>query len=176
MNDLEKTFKNLQNDFDFVEPNIGHFERFENKLKGLQEGRKNNNISWYWLAVAASIILFVGIWVGNTNAQDNVQLGELSPKMEETQNFYLAAIQKEINLIESQKNPQNQKIIDDAFVQLTKLELDHQKLSIALKESNEDKRVIYALIANFQMQIEVLQNLMQQLDEFKQMNSGETII
>ena len=112
MNDLEKTFKNLQNDFDFVEPNIGHFERFENKLKGLQEGRKNNNISWYWLAVAASIILFVGIWVGNTNAQDNVQLGELSPKMEETQNFYLAAIQKEINLIESQKNPQNQKIID----------------------------------------------------------------
>ena len=178
MNDLEKTFKNLQNDFDFVEPNIGHFRRFENKLKGLQEdkNKKSNNISWYWLAVAASIILFVGIWVGNTNGQDNVQLGELSPKMEETQNFYLAAIQKEINLIESQKNPQNQKIIDDAFVQLTKLELDHQKLSIALKESNEDKRVIYALIANFQMQIEVLQNLMQQLDEFKEMNSGKTII
>ena len=81
-----------------------------------------------------------------------------------------------IKFIEGQKNPQNQRIIDDAFAQLTKLELDHQKLSEELKESNEDKRVIYAVIANFQMQIEVLQNLVEQLEEFDKMNSEETII
>lgn len=177
MNDLEKTFKKLQNDFDLAEPNVGHFERFEAKLKGKDKGSKNNkNISWYWLAIAASVILFVGIWFGNNNAQDRMELGELSPKMEETQNFYLATIQKEIMFIEGQKNPQNQRIIDDAFTQLTKLELDHQKLSKELKESNEDKRVIYAVIANFQMQIEVLQNLVEQLEEFDKMNSEETII
>ena len=177
MNDLDKTFKRLQNDFDLAEPNIGHFERFEAKLKGQDKGsKKGTSISWYWLAIAASIVLFVGIWFGNNNAQDSRQLGELSPKMEETQNFYLATIQKEIKFIEGQKNPQNQKIIDDAFTQLTKLELDHQKLSRELKESNEDKRVIYAIIANFQIQIEVLQNLVEQLDEFDRMNSEETII
>ena len=177
MNDLEKTFKKLQNDFDLAEPNVGHFERFEAKLTGQDRGsKKGNTISWYWLAIAASVILFVGIWFGNYNAHDNMQLGEISPKMEETQNFYLATIQKEIKFIEDQKNPQNQKIIDDAFTQLTKLELDHQKLSKELKESNENKRVIYAMIANFQMQVEVLQNLVEQLDEFNKMNSEETII
>ena len=177
MNDLDKTFKRLQNDFDLAEPNVGHFERFEARLKEQDKGsKKSTPISWYWLAIAASIILFVGIWFGNNNAQDSRQLGELSPKMEETQNFYLATIQKEIKFIEGQKNPQNQKIIDDAFTQLTKLELDHQKLSRELKESNEDKRVIYAIIANFQIQIEVLQNLVEQLDEFDRMNSEETII
>jgi len=177
MKDLEKTFKKLQDDFDLAEPNIGHFERFEAKLKEQDKGfKKGKNISWYWLAIAASIILFVGIWFGNNNAQGRMQLGELSPKMEETQNFYLATIQKEIKFIEGQKNPQNQKIIDDAFTQLTKLELDHQKLSRELKESNEDKRVIYAMIANFQMQIEVLQNLVEQLEEFNKMNSEENII
>jgi hypothetical protein len=177
MSDLEKTFKKLQNDFDLAEPSIGHFDRFEAKLKGKDKGSTNNkSISWYWLAIAASVILFVGVWFGNNNAQGSMELGELSPKMEETQNFYLATIQKEIKFIEGQKNPQNQRIIDDAFTQLTKLELDHQKLSEELKESNEDKRVIYAVIANFQMQIEVLQNLVEQLEEFDKMNSEETII
>jgi len=177
MNELEKIFKKLQNDFDLAEPNVGHFERFEAKLKGQSKGSKNHkNISWYWLAIAATVVLFVGVWFGNNNAQDRKDLGELSPKMEETQNFYLATIQKEIKFIEGQKNPQNQRIIDDAFTQLTKLELDHQKLSRELKESNEDKRVIYAMIANFQMQIEVLQNLVEQLEEFNKMNSEETII
>ena len=168
MDELEKTFKKLQNEFDFAEPNIGHFDRFEAKLKGQpKESNHNKGISWYWLAIAATVILFVGVWFGNQNTQDNIQLGELSPDMEETQNFYLATIKKEIKIIESQKNPKNEKIIEDAFVQLNKLELNHQKLFIELKNSNEDKRVIYAIISNFQMQIEVLQNLVDQLEEFK---------
>jgi len=177
MKDLENTFKKLQDDFDLAEPNIGHFDRFEEKLKRQGKPPKNKlNISWYWLAIAASVILFVGVWFGNNNAQNSMELGGLSPKMEETQNFYLATIKKEIKFIEGQKNPKNQRIIDDAFTQLTKLELDHQKLSKELKESNEDKRVIYAIIVNFQMQIEVLQNLVEQLEEFDKMNSEGIII
>ena len=76
MNDLDKTFKRLQNDFDLAEPNVGHFERFEAKLKGQDEAsKKSTPISWYWLAIEASIILLVGVWVGNNNAQASMQLG-----------------------------------------------------------------------------------------------------
>ena len=39
--------------------------------------------------------------------------------------------------------------------------------TIELKESSEDKRVIYAMITNFQKRLEVLQNLMLQLEEFE---------
>lgn len=168
MKNLDNNINKIQNEFDFAEPNIGHFERFESRLKAHNElNNKPKNIKWYWLSAAASVLLLIGFWLGNNNTGSEIELADISPKMEETQNFYLATIQKEIKLINNQRTPQNQKIIDDAFVQLEILEKNHQKLSIELKESNEDKRVIYAMIANFQMQIEVLQNLVDQLEEFK---------
>ena len=168
MENLENTFDKLQNEFDFAEPNVGHFERFEAKMKAQNSpNKKPKNIKWYWLSAAASVLLLFGFSFGPHTAGGGIELAEISPKMEETQNFYLATIQKEIKLIDNQRTPQNQKIIDDALVQLEILEKNHQKLSIELKESNEDKRVIYAMIANFQMQIEVLQNLVDQLEKFK---------
>ena len=71
--------------------------------------------------------------------------------------------------IRSKKTGANQKIIDDAFEQLDILEADYRKLTLELKESNADKRVIYAMIANFQRRLEVLQNLMDRLEEFEEM-------
>ena len=62
---------------------------------------------------------------------------------------------------------ENKIIIEDAFVQLNILEKNYQKLTLELKESNEDKRVIYAMIANFQKRLEILQNLVDQLEDFK---------
>ena len=102
--------------------------------------------------------------------QNGLELADVSPKMEETQNFYLATIHKEIKQIESEKTPENQIIIDDAFVQLEMLEKAYQNLTLELKESNQDKRVIYAMISNFQQRLEVLQNLMDRLEEFKSYN------
>ena len=91
-------------------------------------------------------------------------------KWKKPQNFYLASIHKEIEEIKSQQTPENQKIIEDAFDQLKILELSYQKLTVELKESSEDKRVIYAMITNFQKRLEVLQNLMLQLEEFENYN------
>ncbi len=171
---LEKYFKEKNREFDFAEPDIGHFERFEAKLKGSKHiSVEAKGIKWHWMAVAASILLLVGFWLGNNNGQKGLELADVSPKMEETQNFYLATIQKEIEEIRGQKTPENNKIITDAFAQLEILELNYQKLRVELKESNEDKRVIYAMIANFQQRLEVLQNLVVQLEEFKKYENLE---
>lgn len=163
---LENIFKTKKEEFDFAEPNMGHFDRFEAKLKN-NSTSKVKKTSWHWLAVAASILLLIGFWLGKQNSPNGYELADVSPKMEETQNFYLATIQKEIKDINKQKTPENKKIIEDAFVQLKKLEASYQKLTIELNESSEDKRVIYAMIANFQNRLEVLQNLMIQLEEFE---------
>ncbi len=165
-NNLENIFKDKKGEFDFAEPNMGHFDRFEAKLKN-NSTAKVKKTSWHWLAVAASILLLVGFWLGKQNNSNGYDLADVSPKMEETQNFYLASIHKEIEEIKSQQTPENQKIIDDAFDQLKILESSYQKLTVELKESSEDKRVIYAMIANFQNRLEVLQNLMIQLEEFE---------
>jgi len=89
--------------------------------------------------------------------------------MEETENFYLATIQKEVNEIKLKKTTANQKIIDDAFFQLELLETNYRKLTLELKESNADKRVIYAMITNFQSRLQVLQNLMDRIEEFEEL-------
>ncbi|MEN8123763.1 MAG: hypothetical protein ABFR32_01435 [Bacteroidota bacterium] len=174
---LENTIKEKRNEFDFAEPNIGHFERFEARLKA-QSKPKSKVVYWPWLSVAASIIIILGIWFGgNFTPNKGLELADISPKMEETQSFFIQTIQKEIAQIEKNKTPENQKIIDDAFSQLRILEKSYKKLTLELKESNEDKRVIYAMIFNFQQRIEILQNLMQQLEDIEQFeNQNEQII
>ncbi len=169
-NNMEDFFKENRQEFDFSEPNIGHFERFRAKLEGAGSEKKDRKgPSWYVLAVAASLLLFFGYWMGNSNVPQGIELADVSPKLEETQNFYLATIQNEIAEIKTKRTTSNQKIIDDAFKQLEILEADYRKLTFELKESNADKRVIYAMITNFQNRLFVLQNLMEQLEEFEQL-------
>ena len=66
-----------------------------------------------------------------------------------------------------------------AFLQLNKLEENYKNLTVELDNSNKDKRIIYAMINNFQQRIEVLQSLLQQLNELEQLktfNQDEKII
>ena len=172
-NTMEDFFKNNRAEFDLNEPNVGHFERFQARLEKIDETpKKKGGTPWYILAVAASVLLFFGYWMGNYNqngVNKGIELADVSPEMEETQNFYLATIQKEVEEIRTKKTTANQKIIDDAFVQLEILETNYRKLTLELKESNADKRVIYAMITNFQNRLSVLQNLMDQLEEFEEL-------
>jgi predicted nucleic acid-binding Zn-ribbon protein len=80
-------------------------------------------------------------------------------------------IRTEVEKINTQKTPENQKLIEDAFVQLETLEIQYTELTFELKESNEDNRVIYAMISNFQRRIEVLQNLVGQIENIKNLKN-----
>ena len=170
---LENKFKELANQFDIEEPAMGHFDRFEARLAAPHEKKAIhwNPSSWKWLSIAASVLLLVGFWFGSYSANDGMELAEISPEMEETQTFFMASIQKEVDHISLQRDDSNSKIIDDAFVQLKTLEDNYKELTVALQDTSEDKRIIYAMINNFQQRIEVLQNLLNQLEEIKNINS-----
>ena len=177
---LENKFKELANQFDIEEPSIGHFDRFEARLAKEAKQTKAiqwNPTTWKWLAVAASVLLLIGFWFGSSTAEPvGMQLAEISPEMEETQSFFMASIQKEVDNINLQRNDSNAKIIDDSFTQLKKLEQNYQELTVALEDTSEDKRIIFAMINNFQQRIEVLQNLLEQLEEIKNINSEFTAV
>ncbi len=178
--DLENKIEKMRSEFDFAEPSIGHFERFEAKLK-YQKARKHKNklVFRSLIAVAASVLLLIGFFLGQSQHEPKaLELADVSPEMAETQSFYTVSIQKEIERINQQKNPENTKIIEDAFAQIHILENSYKELTLQLKESNEDKRVIFAMISNFQQRIEVLQNLLEQLELLEQFksNPNEVII
>ncbi len=129
-NTMEDFFKNNREEFDLAEPNVGHFERFQARLEKIDETpKKKGGTPWYILAVAASALLFFGYWMGNYNQNINdtgTELAEVSHEMEETQNFYLASIQKEVEGVRTKKTTANQKIIEDAFIQLKILETNYR--------------------------------------------------
>jgi hypothetical protein len=167
---LEKIFKELENQFDVEEPNIGHFKRFEEKLN---KSTKPNILFKLWplIAFAASIILIFGIWVGMSFSKSGMELASISPEMGETQNFFVTTIENELATIEKERNPDTEQLISDGLQQLNKLEKQYQELTVELKESTTDKRIIYAMISNFQQRIEVLQNLLIQIENVKQLKT-----
>lgn len=165
---LEKIFKEFENQFDVKEPNEGHFKRFEAKLN---KGKRPNILLKLWpiIAIAASVILIFGVWLGASFSTQGMELSKVSTKMGETQNYFVSTIEKELATIEKERNPNTEKIISDGLQQLNKLEKQYQALTFELKESTEDKRIIYAMIANFQQRIEILQSLLIQIEDVKQL-------
>ena len=171
---LEHIFKNLENKFDTEEPTIGHFKRFEKKLNSTKTRNSQNNSFKIWmLPIAASILLFIGIWIGKSFSNNGLELASISPKMEETQSYFVTTIQQELESIENERNSHTEQLIKDAFIQLNKLETQYAVLTLELKESTEDKRIIYAMISNFQQRIELLQRLLAQIEDVKQLKKQQ---
>ena len=177
-NTLEDLFKNLENDFDIVEPRENHKQRFINKLNNNGElqlvgAPKQWRRLWKPLiSVAASIILIVSVFVGFQQEDNSGDLASVSPKMAETQDFFTLTINEELNKLNEESSPEVQDLINDALTQIKKLEDNYNSLKTDLIESGDDNRVIYAMISNFQNRIDILQNTLEQIKNVKQFKNS----
>ncbi|MDP3312508.1 hypothetical protein [Lutibacter sp.] len=177
MNDnLDIILKKLENQFDIEEPAIGHFNRFEKKLNNARNtsNKKGFNKSPI-IAIAASLLLFIGIWIGKSLSNNGLELANVSSKMEETQSYFTATIKNELETIETKRNNDTEQLINDALIQLQKLETHYYNLTLELQESRNDKRIIYAMISNFQQRIELLQQLLIQIENVKQLKTQNNV-
>ena len=120
---------------------------------------------------SASIVLLVGVWLGASLSNTGMELAGISSEMEETQSYFLVTIENELSTIENERNSDTEQIINDGLEQLKKLETTYNTLTLELKESSEDKRIIYAMISNFQQRIDILQNLLIQIETIKQLKT-----
>jgi len=169
---LENMFKNLENQFDIEEPTIGHFNRFEAKLNNSSTTKKNYKLFSY-VAVAASIVLLFGVWLGASFSNKGMELAGISTEMEETQSYFVSVIKTELATIENERNSDTEKLINDTLEQLNILENQYTALTLELKESTEDKRIIYAMISNFQQRVIILQSLLNQIETIKQLKKQD---
>jgi hypothetical protein len=167
--DLKELFEGL--DFDIAEPSVNHEERFREKLRQRPQKKKvrHNGIISLWgpvMAVAASFLLaFVLIQGDISNPFSTKQeLANVSPEMKQTQEFYSSVIRTELASLQEQKTPETEAVINDALNQLDILEKDYEKLKKDLGKSGQDKRVIYAMISNFQKRIDLLQLVLEKVN------------
>ena len=174
---LTELFEDL--DFDLAEPSAGHKERFLEKLeqsakKQERPQAKTRSLWGPFLGIAASIALAIFLFGNihlNNVADKKGDLASVSTEMKETQDFYTSVIQKELKTIEAEKTPETEALIKDALSQMNKLETEYSKLKKDLINSGQDKRVIYAMISNFQQRIDLLNNVLTQIENIKSLKT-----
>ena len=172
--DIDELFEAM--DFDIAEPEAGHEQRFQNKLNKKSKGRtKSSGIIAMWLpglAIAASFLIVFLLFqeplrVNLSNRQD---LAMVSSEMKTTQDFYASVIKKELYHLQQEKTPATEAIVQDALKQLDILEQDYQKLKTDLTKSGQDKRVISAMISNFQKRIDLLNTVQEKVNNINALN------
>lgn len=185
----DEFFEDLKElNFDIAEPNAGHEDRFLQKLNKNNPKKTSNNKGklrtlWFTLSgVAAAILItmlaFSGI-LNSTPFAKETDLAKVSPQLKETQDFYSMLIEKEVKSLKSERTPETNAIINDAMQQMETLEKEYRKLKKDLLESGQDKRVIHAMITNFQQRIDLLNQVLAQIETIKQLkkqNHETTII
>jgi cytoskeletal protein RodZ len=167
---MEDKFDNFfsENDFDFQEPAAGHEKRFEKRINSPQKNKQKT--SWKWLSVAASVILVLGFWLGRNHQKKQMELADVSPKMEEVQNYFVSTIKRELKTLEKNRNLNTETIIEEALDALEDLE-DNYKLFIKeLNDAGNTNKIISSMIKNYQRRLEILENVLLQIEEIKNPN------
>lgn len=169
---IDQVFENSKDEFDVEVPNLGHQERFLSKLKAsepklVKTTSKSFKLWKPLMAVAATLILCFSLITIFNQHPDTKGLASVSPELSKTQDFFTSTIENELNKLNKERTPETKALIDDALKQLKILETNYESLKQDLTESGDDKRVIYAMISNFQTRIDVLQNVMERIADVK---------
>lgn len=173
---IEELFKNFEEDFDIEIPEVDHQQRFSNKLSGIKPNKvdKHKSTSYkVFLSIAASIIICFGLVIVLQNKTEVTGLASVSPELSQTQDFFTKAITSELNKIKALRNPENDTLISDAFKQMELLEKNYERLKIDLENSGQDKRVIHAMINNFQSRIHILETVLTSIEKLKEFKQPE---
>ena len=175
---IEKLFNRLQDSFNTEEVPLGHQQRFLEKLQE-QQPSKTQMSWWKPISIAASVLLMIGIgFYSLVQKEENQGLASISPEIEKTQSIFVTTINQEIETLKSFQDEDTKHLVQDALKRLEVLEENYEKLKIDLVQSGNDKRVVAAMIANFQSRIDILEHVFTTMEEVKTLkaNNNETTI
>ena len=158
--DIESLFERLENQWDVHEPAANHFERFQTR----QAQKRNKKNYWYPIAIAASVVLFAGYFTFFNENESVKDFALASKETRQTDSIFTNIIQLELEKIKEKKSPLNEKIINDALVQMKQLDADYEKLKKELICKGENKQIVHAMIRNLQTRINFLENVLTQIE------------
>jgi hypothetical protein len=182
--DIRELFKEEQKIIQETMP-ANHQDRFLKKLdKALPVEDKS---SFYWLRIAASVVLLLGLSYGGfkyfqpstpistvndvakTKPIETKTLGDVSPGLKKVEDYYLASINLELSKIKY--TPETKDLFDGYIDQLDILNKEYGKLSVELTENGPTELTVNALIDNLKYRLNLLYRLREQL---KELNASDT--
>lgn len=188
---MEDWFKDQ--DFNTTELPSGHRDRFLERLQTAQEDKKVVAIDrdgstedhtdarknpWFKWSLVAGLAILLGVAGFNMNGTTTNDLASVSPEMANAQDFFSSTITEELKKLEQENSPETERLIADTKTQLQELENDYKKLKIDLNTSGNSRKVIAAMIQNFQNRIALLEAALDHIESLKQLkrNPDATIL
>ncbi len=177
MDNLETIFNNLKGSFDKEEPAIGHEARFLKKLNNRNERTRRSWGQGIWkpLLMAASIALLIAIGFGYfiEKPTTDQRIAKISPEVSKTEFYFANLINEQTKLLQNESSPETKQMVEDAMLQLRKLEKDYKKMEQDLLNGGNSKFILSAMVTNFQTRISLLEEVLQQIEEIKAVNEKE---
>jgi len=177
MKDLDKIIQENRQSFDHFEPGEGHFERFEEKLKEFNKKKRSFKIGYLLkAAVVAILVVLSGLWVfDNVNFRVNkgIALSEISEEYGEVEMYYTQLVnQKYQEIGQFQFMDSSQKVI--LMKELSQMDSIYENLKHDLTTNPSDQRVINAMIQHYQLKVEVINHILNQLQQAQDINKQKS--
>ena len=170
---LDELFNRFSGQWDTEEPNLGHQERFIDRLSGRKKSKRKGLLYRFALPAAAAVALLTGIlFTYNQSGGTDVQVAAISPKTAQTQMYFASIIEKELAKVEKENSPETKKLVQDALYHMQELERDYEKITHELAEKGENKQLIHAMITNLQTRISFLEDVLTKIENIKQIKEN----
>lgn len=178
MKDLDKIIQENRSAFDSFEPSEGHFDRFEQKLMGLNKQHKTFTIGYILkAAVVALLVVLSGLYVyetfNSTKMKKGIALSEVSPEYNEVEMYYTKLVSQKYNEISQfQFLDSTQKVV--LLEELDEMDKIYDNLKKDLTTNPNDERIINAMIQHYQLKVEVMNQILNQLQQAKNINQQKS--
>lgn len=177
MENIDKIIQENRQSFDSFEPSEGHFDRFEQKLMGLNQKKKTFTFGYMLKAAAVTLLIVLsGLWVyDNVQQRTNqgIALSEISPEYGEVEMYYTHLVSQkygEINQCKSLDSLQKKIMLHE----LTEMDSIYENLKKDLSANPNDKRVINAMIQHYQLKVDVMNQILNQLQQAQNTNTQKS--
>ncbi len=177
MKDLDNIIQKNRELFDTNEPSDGHFERFEQKLNERNSKKKTFTFG-YILKAAAVVILVVlsGLFVfeniNEAKINKGIALSEISPEYGEVEMYYTHLVNQKYGEIKQSTTLDS--LQKEILVQeLNNMDSIYENLKKDLTENPNDKRVINAMIQHYQLKVNVMNQILNQLQQVQNINNNK---
>ncbi len=157
---LDELFNRFENQWDIQVLKPEHQMDFLQKLEKKEPKKKY----WFVTAIAASIVLMIGISLFYKNEKPQ-EFKFASKETKRTDSIFNILIDNELVKLKEKSSPENEQIINDALSQMKTFDADYQKIINELQKNGENKQIIYAMINNLQTRISFLQTVLKRIED-----------
>jgi hypothetical protein len=155
-------------------PEAGHEARFQARLK-TQNGRfKFGNAFLFHkpahrYMIAASLLILISTFSAGllTRNLQRSEIKEYAPEIALAADHFESIIQNKAKLLQVEYGDETRPVVESALNQLKKLESDYLKMVQDLRAGGNSKLILNAMLRNFRMRIELIESVLAQIEQLK---------